>query len=218
MTNAFVGQITPSGSLSEFDTGGGLLNFPLGIAAGPDGNVWFTVNHPSQVGRITPAGVVTMFDVSGASNLAGIAAGPDGNLWFSKRDWNLEDHPDRLADRIPRPWSERRRPELHRCRSRRQHVVHGRGPLPGDRGDHTGWRRHGVQHGDGRRGDYPPFDIAAGPDGNMWFTSPPFSTPVAAIGRITPSGAITVFTSGFGPNSDPSIHRGGPGRQHVVHR
>jgi hypothetical protein len=33
--------------------------FPFGIAAGPDGNVWFTTLSTSKVGRITMAGVIT---------------------------------------------------------------------------------------------------------------------------------------------------------------
>ena len=32
---------------------------PSGIAAGPDGNLWFTENYGDRVGKITPAGVVT---------------------------------------------------------------------------------------------------------------------------------------------------------------
>jgi DNA-binding beta-propeller fold protein YncE len=62
---------------------------PLGIAAGPDGNLWFTERNGNRIGRITPGGRITP---SGAivefpvpttgSILRGIAVGPDGNLWF----------------------------------------------------------------------------------------------------------------------------------------
>jgi virginiamycin B lyase len=51
------------------------------IAAGPDGNLWFT-ERPGRVGRITPTGVVTEFVASGP--LLAIAAGPDGAIWFSE--------------------------------------------------------------------------------------------------------------------------------------
>ena len=34
-------------------------SYPNGIAAGPDGNVWFTEYGTNKVGRITPAGVIT---------------------------------------------------------------------------------------------------------------------------------------------------------------
>ena len=53
---------------------------PWGIAAGSDGNLWFT--RGGQIGRITPAGTVTWF----GSRLAPqeITAGPDGHLWFTE--------------------------------------------------------------------------------------------------------------------------------------
>ena len=38
----------------------------LGIAAGPDGNIWFTEQLGKKIGRITPAGVIV-----GDSNTAG---------------------------------------------------------------------------------------------------------------------------------------------------
>jgi streptogramin lyase len=53
------------------------------IAAGPDGNLWFT--EPRKIGRITPEGVVTEFPLPPATRSAAaadIVAAPDGNLWF----------------------------------------------------------------------------------------------------------------------------------------
>jgi streptogramin lyase len=62
----------------------------LGIAAGPDGNVWFTLGDAStagraRIGRITPGGAVREFALSPDSDPHGITAGPDGNLWFADR-------------------------------------------------------------------------------------------------------------------------------------
>src|SRR5947209_1342181 len=58
---------------------------PLGIAAGPDGALWFTEFGADKIGRITTAGVVSEFAVptAGASPFE-IAAGPDGALWFTE--------------------------------------------------------------------------------------------------------------------------------------
>ena len=53
---------------------------PYGIAAGPDGNLWFAGSLGGNIGRITPAGAVTEFP---ASDAISIAAGPDGALWFA---------------------------------------------------------------------------------------------------------------------------------------
>ncbi len=57
---------------------------PDGIAAGSDGNLWFTESGGSQIGRITPAGELSEFSVPTADGQPeGIAAGPDGSLWFT---------------------------------------------------------------------------------------------------------------------------------------
>jgi sugar lactone lactonase YvrE len=93
--NEFTGGVT-----AGFSAGG----TPDGIAAGPDGNLWFTERtNPGRVARITPAGVVTEFTggvtpgftVNGQPR--GIAAGPDGNLWFAERN-----SPGRVARITPR--------------------------------------------------------------------------------------------------------------------
>src|SRR5205807_163331 len=49
--------------------------FPLGVAPGPDGNVWFTMNG-SGVGRVTAAGAITEFAITG---------GAPGDIWFTDR-------------------------------------------------------------------------------------------------------------------------------------
>ena len=66
-------------------------SFPYGIAAGPDGNLWFAEvsGLANKIGRITTAGVVTEFPIPTAfSNPQGIAAGSDGNLWFTEFNAN----------------------------------------------------------------------------------------------------------------------------------
>ena len=59
---------------------------PSHIAAGPDGNLWFSEEVANQIGRITPAGTITEFP--GAGSPVGITAGPDGNLWFASTSGN----------------------------------------------------------------------------------------------------------------------------------
>jgi len=51
-----------------------------------------------------------------------------------------------------------------------------------------------------------PLSITAGPDGNMWFTEPY----VNRIGRITPAGTITEFSSGISPESGVTDIAAGP--------
>lgn len=52
------------------------------IVAGPDGNVWFTLESATKdVGMITPAGVISEYELPKIENPVGIAAGPGGKLW-----------------------------------------------------------------------------------------------------------------------------------------
>ena len=84
-----IGRVTPAGVITEFTVGQapGFLggSSPLGIVAGPDGNLWFTDPGPTAaIGRITPAGAITEFSQGlGNGSPAGITVGPDGNLWFT---------------------------------------------------------------------------------------------------------------------------------------
>src|SRR5438093_608793 len=60
-------------------------SYPIGITAGPDGNLWFTEFFASEIGRVTTGGAITEFPVptpnSGPND---ISAGPDGNVWFTE--------------------------------------------------------------------------------------------------------------------------------------
>jgi streptogramin lyase len=60
-------------------------NRPQWIAAGSDGNMWFTESPGSAVARITPAGVVTEFTIPTANAQPQMIIGAsDGNLWFTE--------------------------------------------------------------------------------------------------------------------------------------
>jgi len=88
-----IGRITTGGSITEFPLPKNCaFEFcgPVGITAGPDGNVWFAATDVNKIGRITPAGSITEFPLPttcGSSNGCGpyaITAGPDGALWFTE--------------------------------------------------------------------------------------------------------------------------------------
>ena len=59
---------------------------PVGITAGPDGNLWFAELHGDNVGRVTTAGVGTEFPIGATTR--DVAAGPDNNLWFTEWEAN----------------------------------------------------------------------------------------------------------------------------------
>ncbi|MFN2592972.1 MAG: hypothetical protein ABR532_09100, partial [Candidatus Dormibacteria bacterium] len=72
---------------------------PFGIAAGPDGAIWFTNSGGSSVGRLQPKAAdpgstieTFAFRASNSQPAArplGITAAPDGNIWFTEADTNL---------------------------------------------------------------------------------------------------------------------------------
>ena len=94
----------PLGSITEFPVSAGTV--PYGIAAGADGNLWFTDGGATpSIGRITPAGVMTEFSiglkVGSAPN--GIALGPRevhslGHTRASGLRLRAADHVGRAAD------------------------------------------------------------------------------------------------------------------------
>lgn len=84
-------QLRSSGPSSHGPLGTLAAEFPLtttagpdDIAAGPDGNLWFTEQHGDRIGRITPTGTIAEFALAPNSHPRGIAAGPDGNLWVTE--------------------------------------------------------------------------------------------------------------------------------------
>ncbi len=181
---------------------------PLGIAAGPDGNMWFVEVSGSRFGRVTPAGAVTDFSTgSGISTNArpwGIAAGPDGNLWFTEE----------MGNRIGR---------LTPATASAVELTAGISPGAGLRGiaggpDGNVWFTEDAgrigritpagtvtEFSVGITAGSRPLGIATGRDGNLWFTEQ-----ADRIGRITPTGTVTEFTAGITAGGLPSGIAAGP--------
>ncbi|MGH6746802.1 caspase, EACC1-associated type [Novosphingobium sp.] len=58
---------------------------PVGMTAGPDGNMWFTEPDHDKIGKITPDGKIAEYPVpTPGGHPFEIAAGPDGNVWFTE--------------------------------------------------------------------------------------------------------------------------------------
>jgi uncharacterized repeat protein (TIGR02543 family) len=177
---------------------------PYGIAAGPDGNLWFTESGGNKIGRITPAGVITEYLIPTTnSNPAGITAGPDGNLWFTEGgEMGLGNKIGRITPvgvitEYPTPTAS----------SRPNSIVAGP--------DGNLWFTEIAVNKIGRittagviteylipTANSQPFAITAGPDGNLWFTESGVMGFNNKIGRITPTGIITEYpipTASSGP-------------------
>ncbi|GAC1407335.1 MAG: hypothetical protein NVSMB64_14110 [Candidatus Velthaea sp.] len=90
--NAGILRITPAGTQTAFGVANIFGSFQgLGngdevgsIAAGPDGNMWFSAASPARIGRITPQGVITFFTSGLSGQPAEIVAGSDGYMWFTE--------------------------------------------------------------------------------------------------------------------------------------
>jgi len=169
--SAAIGRITPGGVSTLVMAGLVAGSAPLGIAAGPDGALWFT--DPNSVtpaiGRVTTTAtpVIAEFTntqspgLSAASVPVAITADAAGHLWFTDQN--------PIAPAVGRITPA---------------TINGDPPMIVE------FPLSSVKS--------TPVNIALGSDGNIWFTDrgcPKCETPVPpAIGRITPDGAsLMVF-------------------------
>jgi len=183
------------------------------IAAGPDGNLWFT--QYTKVGRVTPSGVITLFTPPSFSSFNnGIAAGPDGNLWFTEQvgiigritpTGEITEFPLPGTFPSPYPGAIAAGPDGNLWFTETAVVDTG------------AVGRIGRVTTAGVLTEFPVTaimssgtavtlsGIAAGPDGNLWFTK----TGENKIGRITTGGVAMEFAIPT-PGSGPSLITAGP--------
>jgi streptogramin lyase len=160
---------------------------PAFMAAGPDGNLWFTEFVGNNIGRITTAGVVAEFPIlTASSGPYEIAVGPDGNLWFAEFNANNIGRitPAGVVTEFPIP------------------TVSSTpfGITAGPDGNlwftETIGDSIGRITGAGVIKEFPlgantrPYGIATGPDGNLWFAE----LVKNKIGRMTTAGVVTEFS------------------------
>lgn len=179
---------------------------PVGIAAGPDRNLWFADSTGSMIDRITTSGGMTGFLVPTSGSLPEfITAGPDGNLWFSEYQGNRIGRltiKEGVVTEFPIP-------------------TGASGPLGIAAGpDDNLWftesrgNRIGCITITGKITEFllpasgaGPTGITAGPDGNLWFTEVTGNK----IGRITTAGKITEFPLPTRPAGPTGITAGPDG-------
>ncbi len=195
-----IGRISTSGQLVELPLGL-YLSMPVGFVSGPDGNVWFTsagILGPispgvAAIGKVTPGGQITTYPLPNDTNATGIIVSPEGNFWFIYVF---------LASPSPGPRAGVQRINLD---GTGLSVVASLDPDQATSmvlgPDGNAWitmksNAIGKVTAAGVVTKYPvptpnssPFDITAGPDGNLWFTEYDGNK----IGRITPQGVITEF-------------------------
>jgi virginiamycin B lyase len=75
-------RVRPNGEITEFSA---TLPHPLGLARGPDDNIWITNTKGDIVSRLTPAGVFAHHTITSRASVS-IVSGPDQALWFTSQD------------------------------------------------------------------------------------------------------------------------------------
>lgn len=188
-----MGRITPDGVITEFEipTPAGQ---PRAIALSADGNIWIGMFAAGKIGRITPDGTLTEFGIpTPDSGPRALAAGPDGNVWFSEFKTGKIGRitPDGAVTEFDLPRPNAGPGDITAGADGNMWFVELGGVMDGIEVDGN---RVGRITMDGEVTEFPipsrggtPINIAAGPDGNVWYTKG------AALGRVTPEGQITEF-------------------------
>jgi virginiamycin B lyase len=190
-------RMSPSGMFTQFVTGVTDVG-PVGIAAGSDGNVWYTKQQ--GIGLVTPEGKITERVIPGGRDSGYVTRGPDGNMWFTEP----------VANRIGR---------VSPAGIFNEYAVPtaDAGPFSiatGPDGNlwfteqHSAGNKIGRMTPAGAFTEFPiptpasnAFSIAAGTDGMLWFTG-------HNIGRITPAGRVAEFAVPSG--GSPATITAGP--------
>ena len=187
----------------------GLL--PAGIAAGPDGALWFAagIGSPAKMGRIATDGTVTEFPLTaeGANpvsfgNVNSVTTGPDGALWFTTSSHligRLTTTGTVTAFTTPNADAATlgitTGPDGALWFTEGIGGAVGRIATDGTITEFTTGTRGSIADG-----------IALGSDGNLWFTDPG----IGAVGRVTPTGTVTYFALPDGADATPGGIVAGP--------
>jgi len=181
-----IGRLMPNGEQKHFFLPAG-AGSPWGIAAGPDGKIWFTEVSAGKVGRLDPAtGTFAEFQLPTAnSQPQGIVVGADGALWGTEAAGNrvfritVQGRPTEFQ--IPTP------------NSVPVAIAVGRyGYLWVS--ELSGGKLLRVSKS-GRMREFPlpagarPYGLVSAPDGNVWFADRGRNR----IGLVTPAGRVFEF-------------------------
>ena len=207
---AFAVPATASAAPAITEHSSGLSVNPLlnGIAAGPDGNLWFAEGQGSgKIGRIGTDGTITEFSAGLSRPPESMAAGPDGNLWFTAQIGG-----DRIGRITPtgtiteftagltlnaQPTSIAAGPDGNLWFTERGPGAIGRITPSGTI----------TEFSAGVTANSQPESIALGSDGALWFTE---GADPGRIGRIATTGVVTEYSAGLTSNAQPDQITAGP--------
>lgn len=199
-TATSVGKVTSSGSFTEYVNSTGGSRYPKSITAGPDGNVWYSDQTSTAQARITKMStsgtVLDQYIVNPRLLPEDLVFGSGGDLWFlldgQVGSLNTTSGATTL---YTIPWGT----------TGKIHSL-----AYGSDGDmwYAGWSTSSSnKHSVGKitpSGVFTNYqlptsygyaqDITAGPDGNLWFTTPG----IYSIFKMTTSGVMTQYVVGVG--------------------
>jgi virginiamycin B lyase len=210
---------TTTGSIGRRATDGTITEFPLptagesisSLAAGPDGNVWFTeAGTKAAVGRITPAGLIT--ELTGTSQPpTSIALDSTGQLWVTESGGHVATVSPAGAfaeiTTVSTPWKVATSPSSPTVWFAARQGLCCYGPISVD---FALWLAPGAPPtpvGAGFLGTAIVQDVAVGPDGNAWMTD----KVGPRLGRVATSGRTTVFSQGLAGDAVLGSITDGPG-------
>jgi virginiamycin B lyase len=189
-----IGRISASnpGAVTEFPIAA-MGSAPDIIVVGPDAALWYTELSSNSIGRMppgNPAGV-TRFTGLGLVSPRGIAVGPDGNLWVVDADAASPDvqrvSPAGAAVGTPIPLPPGFNPRgIARGADGNMWVANF--STPGSVARVTTGATPTATNFPVPAGS--PIDLIRGEDGNIWYAGQG-----TTVGRVTPSGGATAFTS-----------------------
>ncbi len=204
-----IASVTTSGTFTEYPMPSG-WGMPGDITSGSDGNLWFVMNNcataslgGSNIGRMTPNGVFTEYPMPATSCPSSITSGSDGNLWFTDSSPGAIGRitPSGSITEFPLPGTSPGASDIITgsggdlwffASSEETTGVYNSSigritpsgsitefPLPSGESSYTG-----------------PYSIAAGSDGNIWFTYLLTNTSESSVFElysITPDGTLTEY-------------------------
>ncbi|MBV8530897.1 MAG: hypothetical protein JO104_06235 [Candidatus Eremiobacteraeota bacterium] len=220
-----VGKISTRGKITKYPLPAAspcnyLPTAPIGIVAGADGALWFTVTNPGNpfcsaspgyspaVGRITTSGAMTFYytappGTSNATSPERITAGPDGNLYFIALNYQSSDQLTVGTITTGGVFSYTQGVSTYAGFD--DYLTFGSDGnlwVTDNNVNHNIFRIAGSVITGFTVGKYKgvqqaAYGIATGPDGQLWFTT----TDDNELGRITTAGAITFYRA---PSCSPN--------------
>jgi streptogramin lyase len=175
-TESRFGHVTATGQVTELTRTD--VQHVLDLILGPEGNLWFTT-YNQGIGTLTPEGVLTM---RGGDGIHSLTVGPDGNIWFPAYRSLVRVTPAGVGTAF----------DLHDDTS--GFLMAGPDGKMWVTTTHFGYpfitrvsttgsveRSFALPNGPVLR------DMAAGPDGNLWFLQQD------GVFRLTPDGTVTTW-------------------------